>query len=184
MRSMKWAVAAIAASSLLGCNNSQPSIYRVAVAPATVPTTCFKTAPTGTPDTTTNLVDEKQWVVWEGVDDKFYLEPGTINYTMGEAQRVNIATDAIEGGKNDNKQWVFTTVHTQNASATEVYSTSATYTFDELGKTLKGTLTLHSACAGSNCSTTTQTTCDISLTFSGVEISGDHNIQFGSNGGG
>ncbi|WP_407740145.1 hypothetical protein [Hyalangium sp.] len=181
---MKWAVAVVAASSLVGCfNNSQPSIYRVAVTPTVAPSSCYKTAPTGTPDTTTNLVDEKQWVIWEGIDDKFYLEPGTINYQMGEAQRINITTDAIEGGKQD-KQYVFTTVRTQTAGTNEVYTTSATYTFDELGKTLQGTLTLHSSCAGSNCSTTSQTTCDISTTFSGRQISGDQNIQFGSNGGG
>lgn len=181
MRSMKWAVAAVAASSLLGCGNSQPSIYRVAVQPVVVPTTCYRTAPTGTPDTTTNIVDEKQWVIWEGVDNKFYLEPGTINYPLGESQRVNIGGDAIEGGKQD-KQYVFTTVRTQNVSANEVYTTSATYTFDELGKTLKGTLSLHSNCAGSNCNGTP--TCDVTTNFSGRQISGDRDIQYGSNGGG
>lgn len=182
MRSMKWAVAVVAASSLLGCNSSQPSIYRVAVSQLVAPNTCYRTAPTGTPDTTTNLVDEKQWVIWEGVDDKFYLEPGTISYSLGEARGISISTDAIEGGKNDNKQYVFTTSRTQTVSANEVYTTSATYTFDDLGKTLTGTLALHSNCAGSNCNSTP--TCDVSLTFSGRQLTGDRNIDYGSNGNG
>ncbi len=182
MRSMKWAVAVVAASSLLGCGNPQPSIYRVAVQAVAVPSTCYRTAPSGTPDTTTNIVDEKQWVIWEGIDNKFYLEPGNIAYSLGEAQRINITTDAIEGGKNDNKQYVFSTTRTQTASANEVYTTSAIYTFDELGKTVTGTLALHSNCAGSNCNSIP--TCDVTVNFSGREISGDRNIQYGSNGAG
>jgi hypothetical protein len=181
MRSMKWAFAVVAASSLLGCGNSQPSVYRVAVEPVVIPSTCYRTAPSGTPDTTTNLVDEKQWVIWEGVDNKFYLEPGNISYSLGEAQRINISTDAIEGGKSD-KQYVFSATRTQTVSANEVYTTSAIYTFDELGKTLKGTLALHSNCAGSNCNSTP--TCDVTTNFSGREINADRSIQYGNGSGG
>jgi hypothetical protein len=176
MRFIKWAVAVAAASSLMGCGNSQPSVYRVALDRAVVPNTCYRTAPTGTPDTTTNLIDEKQWVVWEGLDGKKYLETGSISYVLGDAQRIIIIGDAIEGGKDDSKQTVFSTVHTQNQSANEIYTTSAVYTFEELGKTLKGTLALHSNCAGSNCGGTP--TCDVTVNFSGRQIDADSSILY------
>jgi hypothetical protein len=180
MRFMKWAVAVAAVSSLMGCGNSQPSVYRVALARVgTLPTSCYRTAPTGTPNTTTNLVDEKQWVIWEGLDDKMYLETGSINYQLGDAERILITGDAIEGGKDDSKQTVFTSVHTETQSATEVYTTSATYTFEELGKTLKGNLALHSNCAGANCAGTP--TCDTTLDFSGRQINADSSILYDNN---
>ena len=78
MRSLKWAVAVVAASSLLGCGGDQPSIYRVAIQRLTAentPSSCYRTgqAPTVIADKATNLVDQQQWVIWNGVEDAIYL---------------------------------------------------------------------------------------------------------------
>ncbi len=178
MRFMKWAVAAVAASSLLGCEGSQPSIYRVAVDPVSqnIPTTCYRSgqAPAN-PDKTTNIVDQQQWVLWEGLDDIVYLEPGTINYTMGQAQRIVINGDAIQGSKADGK-YTFLSERTQTDSATEVYTTSATYTIDKLGETLEGALALHSACGGTDCAGIP--TCDVSVKFVGRKIDADQIVPY------
>lgn len=183
MRSITWAVAVMAASSLLGCENSQPTLYRVAVEPVAqhVPTTCYRAnqAPTNT-DTATNIVDQQQWVVWQGVDDTVYLEPGVINYTLGQAQRVVITGDAIQGTQADGK-YTFTTERTQADSETEVYTTSATYTIDKLGDTLEGILALHSHCTGDDCANIP--TCDASVTFAGRKIDTDQISLYDTGGG-
>jgi hypothetical protein len=138
----------------------------------TIPSSCYRTgqAPTTIADKATNLVDQQQWVVWEGVGDAAYLEPGSLNYGMGQARRVELAADAIQGAKADGK-YTFTSERTQTASATEVYTTSATYTLDKLGSTIEGTLALHSHCTGADCNSSP--TCDITLTFSGIKIDAD-----------
>lgn len=173
MRSIKWAVAVVAASSLLGCEGSQPSIYRVAVDPVSqnIPTTCYRAgqAPAN-PDKTTNIVDQQQWVVWEGLDDTSYLEPGAISYNMGQARRVAINADALQGSKADGK-YTFVSERTQTDSTTEIYTTSATYTIDKLGQTLEGTLALHSHCTGTDCGDIP--TCDVSVKFVGRRIDTD-----------
>lgn len=175
MRSLKWAVAVVAAVSFLGCGGNQPSIYRVAVQRLTaenIPSTCYQTgqAPTTIPDKSTHLVDQQQWVVWEGVEDAVYLEPGALNYTMGQAERVVISADAIQGSKADGK-YTFETTRTLIDSATETNTTSAIFTIDKLGGTIEGSLALHSQCAGSGCSNSP--TCDITLTYSGIKIDAD-----------
>ncbi|WP_224247447.1 hypothetical protein [Hyalangium gracile] len=177
---MKWAVAvAVATSSLLGCGNSQPSIYRVAVTPQVAPNTCYRVAPTTpNPDTTTNIVDEKQWVIWKGIEEDVYLEPGTINYDMGEARNVTISGDAIRGSKNDDGEYVFTSQRTLILSTAETHTTVATYTIEELGKTLKGTLSLSSACAGADCGGSP--TCNTTLSFSGRKLDGDREFLYGT----
>lgn len=183
MRFIKWAVAVAAVSSLVGCDNSQPSVYRVAVDTLTaqnLPTSCYTAgnAPQNITDKSTNLVDQKQWVVWKGLDDVVYLEAGNVNYALGEAHAVSISGDAIQGSKSD-KNYVFTSERTQRQSDTLTYTTSATYTIEDLSKTLKGTLTLHSTCVGSSCATTP--TCDVTLNFSGRQINGDQYFLNSSN---
>ena len=89
MRSIKWAVAVVAVGSLLGCDNSQPSIYRVAMdrlTVQTIPTTCYRrdaAAHHAPPRQDDEPGRQKQWVVWKGLDETVYLEPGAINYALG-----------------------------------------------------------------------------------------------------
>ncbi|HYI03010.1 hypothetical protein [Hyalangium sp.] len=185
MRSIKWVAAVVAVSSLLGCGGSQPAIYRVAVArlvAESVPSSCYRAgqAPTTIPDKSTNLVDQQQWVIWEGLDGTVYLEPGTINYGMGQAERVVITGDAIQGSKVED-QHVFTSERTQTDSTSEVYATSASYTIDTLGDTLEGSLALHSQCTGADCGGIP--TCDITLTFVGRKIDADQFSLYTTNAG-
>ncbi|KFE71038.1 hypothetical protein [Hyalangium minutum] len=174
MRSLKWAVAVVAATSFLGCGGNQPSIYRVAVQRVTAentPAGCYVPgqAPTTINDKSTNLVDRQQWVLWEGIEDAVYLEPGNINYNIGQAENVAISADTIQGTKADGKH-TFTSERTRSAP-NEVYTTSATYTIDKLGSTIEGALLLRSVCTGANCDFTTA--CEVTLTYSGIKIDAD-----------
>lgn len=179
MRSIKWAVAVVAASGLLGCG-SQPSIYRVVVDPVSqnIPSSCYRTGqapPAG--DKSTNIKDQQQWVFWEGLEDKAYLEPGSISYNMGQAARVDIDGDAIEGAKEDDV-YTFVTERTETESATEVYTTSATYKIEKLGETLEGSLALSSRCSGTDCGGTPA--CDVTVRFFGRKIDADQIALYGT----
>jgi hypothetical protein len=174
----------VVTSGLLGCGGAQPSIYRVAIdrlTAANVPAACYRTgqAPTTIPDKTTNMVDEEQWVYWDGLEDQAYLDIGTINYGLGQAQRVDIDGDSIQGAKEED-QYIFKAERVETESATEIYTTSATYTITELGETLEGTLALRSACAGADCAGTP--TCEVSLNFVGRKIKTDQLSIYGTNG--
>jgi hypothetical protein len=177
MRSIKWAVASVVVGGLLGCGGPQPTIYRVAVdrlSQDKVATTCYRpgSAPTTTPDRTSNMIDQEQWVIWEGIDGLRYLDVGgNINYGLGQAERVDIDGEAIVDANTEDDANVFTTERVRTDSATEVYTTSATYTFEELGKTIKGTLALRSNCAGADCGGIPS--CDVTLNFSGRQIDTD-----------
>jgi hypothetical protein len=184
MRSIKWAVAVAVTSGLLGCGGSQPSIYRVAIdrlTAANLPAACYRTgqAPTTIPDKTTNMVDEEQWVYWDGIEDQAYLDIGTIGYGLGQAHAIDIAGDSIQGGKQED-QYVFKAERVETDSATEIYTTSATYTIDTLSDTLEGTLALRSACVGTDCAGTP--TCEVSLKFVGRKIKTDQLSLYGTNG--
>ncbi|MDY7225900.1 hypothetical protein [Hyalangium rubrum] len=184
MRSIKLAVAVVAVSGLLGCGGSQPSIYRVAMERVTLANTaaCFRAGqvPTTNPDETTNMVDEEQWVIWDGIDDVQYLEPGNIDYSLGQAEDISIGGEAIQGGKVEDNT-VFTTTRTRRESTTEIYTTSATYTIEKLGKTLEGSLALSSACAGADCGGIPS--CNVTLRFVGRKISTDNLTVYDNSGG-
>ncbi|MBN1209549.1 MAG: hypothetical protein JXB05_32160 [Myxococcaceae bacterium] len=182
MRSIPWAVAVVMTSGLLGCGDTQPSIYRVAIDRLTVqnlPGSCYTSgqAPSPIPDTASNVVNQEQWVIWKGLEDAMYLEPGDTSYNLGSAASVNITGDAIQGAKQDDN-YEFTTERVRTESANEVYTTSATYTIEDLSDTLKGTLRLNSRCTGTDCGNTPS--CEVTLNFAGRKIDADRNIDFGS----
>jgi hypothetical protein len=178
MRSFKWAVAAFALGGLSGCNilgNSDPELYRVAlsVAPSPLPTTCYRSgaAPTDTPDTQTNTVSEEEWVLWDGIDGVKYLDIGdnTIRANMAHAPDVDLDVDAIEGKENDDGKYVFTVERTEHGTDGTIV-TAATYTFDDIGQTVEGTMTLRSSCAGADCGTNNQLSCEYSRRFVGRRV--------------
>jgi hypothetical protein len=183
MRSFKWAVAALALSGLTGCMNSDPELYRVALAaePVTQAATCYRnnTVPTAN-DQQTNTVTEESWVLWDGVDDVKYLSlndslVNTIN--MGDAPDVRIAVDAIEGTKNGDGKYVFTVERTER-DTDETVVTAGTYTFDEMGQTVEGTVTFRSSCTGAGCNA--QVSCEYSRRFVGRRIDGDRELNVGA----
>lgn len=183
MRSFKWAVAAFALSGLTGCLNSDPELYRVAVAaaPSTLAATCYRnnTVPTTIPDQQTNTVTEEDWVLWDGIDGTKYLDvgDGRVSANMADAPDVNIVVDAIEGKENDDGKLVFVVERTERDSD-ETVVTAATYTFDSVGQTAEGSVTFRSSCTGTGCAA--QLSCEYTRNFVGRRVDGDRFINAGS----
>lgn len=104
MRSMKLvALGALTLLSLVGCNQGQPRLYRVAVDATPVRTiavpSCFRNnnLPAGRGNITEqNYRSEDEWVIWNGVDQTEYLDLGTQLWKLGDAPDIRIA-DLIEG---------------------------------------------------------------------------------------
>jgi hypothetical protein len=184
MRSFKWAVAALALSGLTGCMNSDPELYRVALAapPSTLAATCYRnnTVPTTIPDQQTNTVSEEDWVLWDGVDDTKYLDvgDGRVSADMADAADVNIGVDAIEGKSADGKL-VFVVERTVRDTNSTVV-TAATYTFDEVGQTAEGTVSFRSATTCTSTTGCTPISCEFSRRFVGRRVDGDRFINAGS----
>ncbi|MFL5351106.1 hypothetical protein [Archangium sp.] len=171
LRSTLWAVAAVMVGGTMGCGE-QPKYYRVAIDRApldNLPASCYRS---GTPPTekTNNVVDVAQWVLWDGVEDRQYLQVGDINYSLGDAS-VRITTgDAIVSSEVD-KKTTFTVERTQTDPAR---TTRVTYTLDkESMGTLEGTLSLSYSCTGT---TGCAPNCDASLHFVGRQVDADSMI--------
>jgi hypothetical protein len=106
MRSMKLvALGALSLLSLVGCNQGQPRIYRVAIdeTPMRTITTpvCFRNSaiPNGASSTTEqNYRTEEEWVIWNGVEQTEYLDIGKQTYTLGDAPTIDVS-DIIEGSE-------------------------------------------------------------------------------------
>jgi hypothetical protein len=104
MRSMKLvALGAISLLSLLGCNQGQPRIYRVAIDQTPVLTiavpSCFRNnnLPAGRGNVTEqNYRLEDEWVIWNGTDTTEYLDLGTQTFNLGDAPTIRV-TEVIEG---------------------------------------------------------------------------------------
>jgi hypothetical protein len=187
MRSMMtWAVGIVALGGLLGCGGGQPEVYRVALETAplnNLATTCYRSgqAPNPNEDQTRNLVGQQQWVLWDGVEKTKYLEVPDINVDLGQAERVSIddggGNDVIQAVKNDDGKYVFTAERVQVATDFTLTAT-AVYSFEDLGGTAKGSLTLRSTCAGTGC--TNRPSCETTLGFVGRRIKVDPEVQYGN----
>ena len=104
MRSMKLvALSALSLLALVGCNQGQPRIYRVAIDETPVRTiavpSCFRNnnLPAGRGNITEQSYrSEDEWVIWAGVDQTEYLDLGTQTWNLGDAPTVRV-NDLIEG---------------------------------------------------------------------------------------
>lgn len=104
MRSMKLVVlSSLSLLALMGCNQGQPRIYRVAVDATPVRTiavpSCFRNnnLPAGRGNITEqNYRSEDEWVIWNGVDQKEYLDLGAQVFNLGDAPTIRVS-DLIEG---------------------------------------------------------------------------------------
>jgi hypothetical protein len=166
MRSTLCALAV--AGGLVGCN-PQPQYYRVSIDDAplnNLPSSCYTTVPAPRGDT---LVDVQQWVLWDGVEDRKYLQVGRINYALGDAENVDIIGDAIpSSGENDNLTFV-----AERTLSNPSRTYRATYTLDKKpGDTLEGSLALSSTCTGTGC----DPNCEASLRFVGRRIAADQEL--------
>jgi hypothetical protein len=164
MRSILWTV--VGATSLLGCG-LQPQHYRVAIDESPLqelPSTCYRTGEVPA-DRTNNVVDVQQWSVWEGVEDRKYLQVGNLNYRLGDAYNISINGDAvISQEKADKPTFVAERV---DVELDRTITTRATYTLDSQGETLEGTLALSSSCEGANCD---RPACEATVPFVGRRL--------------
>ena len=88
MRSMKFvALGALSLLTLVGCNQGQPRLYRVAIDATPIRTisspSCFRNnnLPAGRGNRTEqNYRQEDEWVIWSGVDQTEYLDLGTQSF--------------------------------------------------------------------------------------------------------
>ena len=167
MHLTKWTIAlAVASLATLPCGGGQPRYYRVSINRApleNLPASCYAggVVPTNT-DKSTNVVDLQQWSVWDGTDGKLFLVVGDLSsFTLGNAERVRINGEAIEGGPTS-----FTEVR-EVVNPQRTTKTTATVSFTELSGTAKGTLTLNSETTCTNCGTPT---CGVSLPFAGRKL--------------
>lgn len=170
MRSTLYAVAAVMVGGLMGCGQ-QPQYYRVSIdrAPlANLPASCYSSGTVPTDDRTVNAVDVGQWVIWDGVEDRKYLQVGDIDYRLGDARVQLTEGDAILSTEADKP--TFTLERTQTGPNR---TTRATYTFDKLGETAEGSVALSYACSGG---TGCAPNCDASLRFVGRRVNADSMI--------
>ncbi|MFY0526233.1 hypothetical protein ACN28I_24895 [Archangium gephyra] len=169
MRSSLYAVAAVMLGGLMGCGE-QPRYYRVSIdrSPlSNLPGSCYSsgTAP-AVDDRTDNVVDVGQWIIWDGVEDRQYLQVGDISYPLGDALVQLTAGDAIVSTEADKP--TFTIERTRTGPNR---TSRATYTFDKVGETVEGTIALSYACTGgTGCS---PANCDASLRFVGRRVNAE-----------
>jgi hypothetical protein len=150
LRSTLYGVAAVVMGGLLGCGG-QPSYYRVAIDRSpleNLPDSCYSSGSAPAPtDRTTNAVDVGQWIIWDGVEDRKYLQVGNITYGLGSSQvQINAGDAYVSTG--DAKKTTFVIERTQTGPNRTM---KATYTFDKLGETAEGTLELSHTCSGTGC---------------------------------
>lgn len=104
MRSTKLVLlGALSLLGLVGCNGGQPRIYRVAIDKTPIRTiadpSCFRgnILPSGRGQLSeVNFREEDEWVIWDGVEGKQYLDLGTQSYKLGDSPEIRVA-DLIEG---------------------------------------------------------------------------------------
>ncbi|HEX8441778.1 hypothetical protein [Archangium sp.] len=179
LRPMLWTVASVMVGGLLGCGQ-QPKYYRVAIDQGplrSLPSSCYAAGATP-PPSSNNLVDVQQWVLWDGVEDRKYLQVGDIDYTLGSSYGVEIPGDAVVSTGDGDK----TTFVAEQTASTPSTSTSpatrtarATYTFDKEGMTIEGTLALSATCVGTGCDRD-RPNCEASLRFTGRQVDADQEV--------
>ena len=97
----------------------------------------------------TNLRVEEQWVIWDGVEGKQYLDMGHQQYKLGDSPTINFA-ELIEGSAGQ-----FTGQRVENDQVTipnvvsynQVRQTILTVAFNDLGASPTGTMSLSASYA-------------------------------------
>jgi hypothetical protein len=176
---------AVAVGGLMGCGQEQ-KYYRVAVdlSPLrNLPASCYNSGTTPAPTTITTQ-DTQQWILWDGVEDRKYLEVGGVNYTLGSAS-VSISGDALVSTGEGDK----TTFVAERTLVDPNRTQRATYTFDNegglfAGDVIEGSISLVSTCAASGTNTCNQpANCEATLRFSGRRIDAEPMLLVNSGGG-
>lgn len=195
MPSMKLVVlTALSLIALVGCNNGQPRIYRVAVDETLIRTianpSCFvnNNLPAGQGNRTEqNYRTEKEWVIWAGIDQTEYLDMGTTQYKLGASPTINI-TDLIEG--TDKTFSALRSIQSPDGDRfTYARQTQVTVKFEDYSYSPKGTIALNSqfACINQreNCPSPAvepdAASCSSTVNFVARRIDAQHITVYGNN---
>ncbi len=175
MRAVKIAVVFAALVGAVGCNTGQPRTYRIAIDASplgSLPPSCYRNNTVSTLRTIgTNLRAETQWVVWDGVENKQYLDIGNFSVTMGDAERVDVG-DMIEGqDRVFSGQLVEQKLPDPNSQYTYTKTLSLTISFEDMSATAKGTIDANSQYTCTSCvNNDNKVNCAVKLNFVGRRV--------------
>jgi hypothetical protein len=166
-------LAATAFFALVGCTPGQPKLYRVALDRSpernVAAPSCYRNSqlPGGKQISEVHFFEDHQWVLWDGIEGKQYLDIGAQTFQLGHAPTITV-TDMIEGSDK-----VFSAQHSEQGpfpgvQATETRQTLVAVTFNDLGNSPTGTMLLKAeyACINGNQSCPTPNTVPDSVTCS------------------
>lgn len=146
MRFDRLFLAALAVIGLAACGSNQPKLYRIALDRTPERTinepSCFVDgmAPNnGAGTSELNYRQDAQWLIWDGVEGKQYLDVGTLQFKLGHAPTIDI-NDMIEGA--DKTFAAQRTVTTPRGFYSETRQTLITVAFSDLGNSPTGTVVL------------------------------------------
>lgn len=173
MRAVKFAMFAALAVAFVGCNN-QPLTYRIAIDASplnSLPPSCYRNNYLNQDRTTTNnLREERQWVVWNGVENKQYLDIGSMAVTLGHADPIDVG-DLIEGSDKVFSGQVVTQHLPEANGYTNTKTTTLTVTFDDMGATAKGSIDATSLYTCTNCQNNdNKVSCQAKFNFTGRRV--------------
>jgi hypothetical protein len=183
LRSTLCVVTAVVAGGLMGCGEPQ-KYYRVVVDRSplnNLPSSCYpNNTPPAQPQPTSNLQDVQQWILWDGLEGRKYLEAGTINYALA-GTNLNIGNDAILSTADADK----TTFVAERTDIEPGRTYRATYTFDNegglfQGNVIEGSIALSYTCTPTGAFTCNRPNCDATLRFSGRQVDADPMLLVGS----
>lgn len=196
MRSMKLvALGALSLLALVGCNNGQPRIYRVAVDETPVRTiavpSCFRNnnLPAGRGNITEqNYRSEDEWVIWSGVDQTEYLDLGTQVFNLGDAPTIRV-NDLIEGSDK-----TFSALRNEQKPISDFYTearqTQISVKFNDYSFAPTGTIALNSQyacikgrndCPVGDLSPSDAASCSSQLNFVARRIEAQHITAYNNN---
>lgn len=190
MRTLKCVIGAVIAAGLLACGGGQPRIYRIAVDPSplgSLPPSCYQNNAVSTMRVIgTNLREETQWVIWDGVDGRQYLDLGNgFEIPLGDAEPVGF-NGVIEGkDKVFSGQLVQQKLPDPGSQYTFTRTLSLVVTFTDMGGTAQGKVDASSQYTCTACTNNdNQVNCASSLTFVGRQIEADNLVGYSNQGGG
>jgi hypothetical protein len=181
MRALKFALVAAVAITAVGCNPGQPRIYRVAIddSPlASLPPSCYlNNTIVPVRSIKTNLRDQREWTLWDGLENKQYLDTNGYSLTLGQADPVSVGS-MIEGAdKVFSGQLVTQRLPDQaNPNYTYTKTLSLVITVEDLGAAPKGTIDASSKYTCTNCTNNDGKVpeCSAKLNFSGRRVDGSN----------
>jgi hypothetical protein len=182
LRSTLCVVTAVVAGGLMGCGEPQ-KYYRVVVDRSplnNLPSSCYpNNTPPTQPQPTSNLQDVQQWILWDGLEGRKYLEAGAINYSLA-GTNLNIGNDAIVSTAEADK----TTFVAERTDIEPGRTYRATFTFDNegglfQGNVIEGSIALSYTCTPTGAFTCNRPNCDATLRFSGRQVEADPMLLVG-----